>query len=157
VYVCAYICIHTHTWTDRCFQCPSGKFQLFSTNWYNKNTWQPSSKDFQDPESMCASCPGGSTCPRSTAEEKKTSDSLLAFTSFLTKDFGSIAKYFLRSLALFLTRMGSWRHLDVQAVVTRKIVTRSSAASRQQRSRRIDAHHKCVSTKATGLLRGQNV
>ena len=88
---------------------------------------------------------------------RKTSDSLLAFTSFLTKDFGSIAKYFLRSLALFLTRMGSWRHLDVQALVMRKIVTRSSAASRQQRSRRIDAHHKCVSTKATGLLRGQNV
>jgi len=55
---------------DRCFQCPVGKFQLYSTNYYNDKSLQPSVDAMEDPESMCAKCPIGASCPRSTVQER---------------------------------------------------------------------------------------
>lgn len=55
---------------DECFQCPVGKFQMFSTNHYNPDTLQPDGDDLEDPARMCAPCPGGTSCPRSTAQQK---------------------------------------------------------------------------------------
>ena len=54
---------------DRCFQCPAGFFQIFSTNHYNLKTLQPSS-GLEDPILMCSPCPSGTSCSRSKAQER---------------------------------------------------------------------------------------
>ena len=60
------------SYTDRCFRCPAGTFQIFSTifSGYNPGTLQPSDADFDDPGRMCAKCPVGTSCPRATAQQQ---------------------------------------------------------------------------------------
>jgi hypothetical protein len=60
------------SYTDRCLRCPRGTFQIFSTIFseYNPNTLQPTDADFDDPVQMCAQCPVGTSCPRSTPQQQ---------------------------------------------------------------------------------------
>jgi hypothetical protein len=60
------------SYADRCVRCPAGTFQIFSTifSGYNPSTLQPTDADFNDPGRMCAQCPVGTLCPRSTPQQE---------------------------------------------------------------------------------------
>ena len=60
------------SYTDRCFRCPAGTFQIFSTifSGYNPSALQPSDSDFDEPGRMCAPCPVGTSCPRASAQQQ---------------------------------------------------------------------------------------